>query len=63
MMTTLVTNEKWLFPFPWCQTLGVHPPLRCDGGDNCQIFSFKVKTVYTLEPFEALGERASPVNK
>ena len=28
MMTALVTNEKWSFQFPWCRTLGVHPPLR-----------------------------------
>ena len=28
MMTALVTNEKWPFQFPWCRTLGVHPPLR-----------------------------------
>ena len=44
MMTALVTNEKWPFQFPWCRTLGVHPPLRegCWGhtvlvlvGSNC----------------------------
>ena len=28
MMTGLGTNEKWPVQFPWCQTLGVHQPLR-----------------------------------
>ena len=35
MMTALVTNEKLPFHFPWCQTLGMQPPLRegCWMGD------------------------------
>ena len=67
MMTALVTNEKWPFQFPWCRTLGVHPPLR----EGCPTSPPRPTTVISskhlqsilhtssssLIPIEELGDR------